>query len=228
MSENEISTFLWSFGFNSTSVMSLGNEVIIPKNTIIHSADEIPEFAYYVLSGKIISYEYTASGNERIYAVSTKGSMVLDDSLVTQKPIPVYFKTTRDTRAIKIARNSMINAIASDPDFALAIIHSTSEKLLSAMEIIRQTSSTSAAWKVCKLLLTYAKQYGTPYDNKILISEKISQQNIANLLGINRITTLRVMKDLKDMGLIEQINGLYCIRDEENLKRHMDFIETEQ
>lgn len=228
MNDNEINTYLWNFDFSNSSVYSMGVEVIIPKNTVIYKADTIPEYAYYILSGKIISYEYTVTGNERIYAISTRGSLVLDDSLVTRKPIPVSFRTTQETHAIRIDHEAMIRAISSNPDFAMAVIHSTADKLLSAMEIIRQSSSTSAAWKVCNLLLTYAKQYGTPYDNKILISEKISQQNIANLLGINRITTLRVMKDLKDMGLIEQINGFYCIRDEENLIRHMDFLEMEQ
>ena len=43
---------------------------------------------------------------------------------------------------------------------------------------------------------------------------------MSNLLGINRITTVRGIKKLKDMGLLEQINGLYCIRDIERLKRH--------
>lgn len=224
---NEIGTYLWSFDFNNSSVLSMGTEVIIPKNTIIHTADNIPEYAYYILSGRIISFEYTASGNERIYAISSKGSIVLDESLITRSPVPVSFRTTKETHAIKIDRDAMLRAISSDPDFAMAIIKSTSDKMLSAMEIIRQSTSTNASWKVCNLLLTLAKQYGVPYDGKILISDKISQQSIANLLGLNRITTLRVMKDLKDMGLIEQINGLYCIRDEEKLRRHMEFLEIE-
>jgi len=225
--DNEIGTYLWTFDFNNSAVISMGTEVTIPKNTIVHTANEIPEYAYYILSGRIISFEYTASGNERIYAISSKGSIVLDESLITGRPVPVSFRTTKETRAIKINRDAMLRAISSDPDFAMAIIRSTSDKMLAAMEVIRQSTSTSASWKVCNLLLTLAKQYGVPYDNKTLISEKISQQNIANLLGLNRITTLRVMKDLKDMGLIEQINGLYCIRDEAKLKRHMEFLETE-
>lgn len=205
----------------------LGTEVSIPKNTIIHEADEIPSYAYYIISGRVISFEYTPSGNERIYAISSEGSFIFEECLITQRPVPVSFRTTRGTKAIRIDRESLLNAVYSDPDLAMDVIFSVSEKFLSSMEVNRQASSTNASWKICNLLISFSKRYGVPYDNKILIQEKISQQSIANLLGLNRITTLRVMKDLKDMGLIEQINGLYCIRDLDSLRRHMEYLEAE-
>ena len=223
----EIGTYLWSSAVDREVLRSLGEEITIPKNTIIHTADEIPAYAYYILSGRVISFEYTANGNERIYAISSNGSLVLDESLILQRAIPVSFRTTRETRAVRIDRDAIYRAVTADPEFAIAIIQSTAEKMLSAMEIIRQSTSTNASWKVCNLLLTFARQYGVEYDNKILIEEKISQQTIANLLGLNRIITLRVMKDLKDMGLIEQINGLYCIRDMDRLHTHMEYLEAE-
>lgn len=77
------------------------------------------------------------------------------------------------------------------------------------------------AWKVCNLLLTFAERYGVPYDGKTLIKEKISQQMMANLLGVNRITMVRAIKELREMGLIEQVNGFYCIRDKERMQKFM-------
>lgn len=219
--------YLWRSAPDKREFKVLGTEVTIPKNTIVHNANEVPLYAYYVLSGSIVSFEYTASGNERIYAISSRGTLVLEESVILQQPVPVSFKASRETRAIKISRESLLQAVASDPDIAMEIIRSTSAKLLSAMEVIRQSTSTSAAWKICNLLLIFASQYGVPYDNKILIDTKLSQQNIANLLGLNRITTLRVMKDLKDMGIIEQINGFYCVRSMDSLMRHMEYLENE-
>jgi CRP/FNR family transcriptional regulator len=60
-----------------------------------------------------------------------------------------------------------------------------------------------------------------------MIAEKVSQQTLSDLLGVNRITVNRSIKKLKDMGLILQINGFYCISDMEKLRRHMDYIEAE-
>ena len=46
--------------------------------------------------------------------------------------------------------------------------------------------------------------------------------NMTNLLGVNRATTVRSIRALKDMNLLENINGFYCIRSIEQLKRHQE------
>lgn len=61
-----------------------------------------------------------------------------------------------------------------------------------------------------------------PYDGKILIKEKISQQMMANLLGVNRVTLVRAVKELREMGFVEQINGFYCICDEVRMQQYME------
>ena len=45
---------------------------------------------------------------------------------------------------------------------------------------------------------------------------------LANLLGVNRITMVRTVKELREQNLIEQINGFYCIRDRERMLEYMD------
>jgi CRP/FNR family transcriptional regulator len=47
---------------------------------------------------------------------------------------------------------------------------------------------------------------------------------MANQIQANRVTIARNIRELKDLGLIEYINGYYCIRDVARLKRHMDYV----
>ena len=132
----------------------------------------------------------------------------------------------RPVEAICISKRTLMRAIMEDPEIAMDVIQSLSTKFVTAMEQLRNVNHFSAEWRLCDLLLNYADFYGVPYDGKILIQEKISQQVMSNLLGINRITAVRAIKDLKDMGLIENINGFYCIRDIEKLKRHQERLES--
>lgn len=34
----------------------------------------------------------------------------------------------------------------------------------------------------------------------------------SSLLGVNRVTVCKILKEMREMRLIEQINGYYCIR----------------
>ncbi|MBQ7991603.1 MAG: Crp/Fnr family transcriptional regulator [Solobacterium sp.] len=205
----------------------MGNLIDVEKDTVLINANEIPKYCYYVKSGRVISYEYSKSGEERIYAFSERDSLVLEESLLFMRPVPVSFRAAVNSKLVQIDRNTLLSEIVNNPEFAIDIIHSVSEKFLSAMEQIRQISSYSATWKICSLLIVFANNYGVPYDGKTLIQEKISQQMISSMLGINRITAVRIIKDLKNTGLIEQINGYYCIRSIDKLKRHMELIENE-
>jgi hypothetical protein len=49
---------------------------------------------------------------------------------------------------------------------------------------------------------------------------KISHQFIGHLLGINRITSIKIIKKLKGMNYIEQIDGYYYIKDLNGLEQY--------
>jgi CRP/FNR family transcriptional regulator len=72
----------------------------------------------------------------------------------------------------------------------------------------------------------FSERYGVPYNDAVMIKEKISQQILSDLLGVNRITVNRIIKILKDAGLLFQINGYYCICDVKKLKQHMDSLDV--
>src|SRR5699024_11192556 len=76
-------------------------------------------------------------------------------------------------------------------------------------------------------LISFARRYGVSYDEKILINKKLSIDYITNLLGVNRATTVRAIRKLKDMNLLENINGFYCIRGIQTLKSHQEILSCE-
>ena len=80
----------------------------------------------------------------------------------------------------------------------------------------------NVTWRICNLLLIFAKYHGREKNGRIRVSIPLSQDMVARLLGVNRITTVRIMKKLKDLALIEQIDGTYWIPDVEKLIRYRD------
>jgi CRP/FNR family transcriptional regulator len=108
----------------------------------------------------------------------------------------------------------------ADPQLMMDVIESLSYKFFASMDQIRQSCIYNATWKVCNLLLIFAEKFGVAREGKVLINEKISQQMLSNLLGINRITVVRIIKDLKNEDLLEQVDGLYCIQNIERLNTY--------
>ena len=198
----------------------LGTKRTLEKNEILIRRGEKVACCYVLLSGKIVAHEYTAEGEERVYHIHEASSVLLEEAALFGWECEVEFKVIRKSEVVVIPRTALLAAIKEDPEISLDLMQSLSMKFMASMQQIRYINYFNAEWRICDLLLVYADFYGVEYDGKILIREKISQQIISNLLGINRITTVRAIKNLKDMGLVEQINGLYCIRSLDMLRRH--------
>lgn len=200
----------------------LGNKRTLPKDFMLVEAGEIPKYCFIVKTGRVVCYEYSVSGEERIYNFNENNSLLLESYVLFDTVVPVNFKTTLPSEIIYIDKETLLHAITTDAEICKDIMQSLHWKFNTSMEQIRHVNFHNASWKICDLLLMFAEQYGVEYDGKILIKEKISQQLLSNLLGINRVTAVRAIKELKDMALIEQVNGYYCIRDIDKLKRHQD------
>ena len=189
-------------------------------------AGDIPDSCYYICRGKIVAFECTLSGSEHIFNVNYPGELILAPSMVVTHPLLLNFKAAMSTELIRIGREAMFRAIAENPEFSTTLIYSLSMRLVTTIEQSRQWDGCSVPWRVCNLLLSMAECYGADYDGKMLIQEKVSQQTMANTLHANRVTIARAIHDLKDRGLVEYINGHYCIRSMDKLKKHMDDLET--
>lgn len=200
----------------------LGKKQQLPKNHILVRAGERTKYCYIVKQGRVAAYEYTLSGEERIYNFNEQNSLLLEANLLFDYVSPISFKTVKPSELVAVDKETLMETIYADPQVSMDVMESLATKFMSSMDQIRHANFHNAAWKICDLLLVFADRYGVPYDGKILIKEKISQQLLSNLLGINRVTAVRAIKELKEMALIEQINGFYCIRDLEKLKRHQE------
>ncbi|MGN0997300.1 MAG: Crp/Fnr family transcriptional regulator [Candidatus Ventricola sp.] len=219
--EGEAHTRLW-FGLNRHEMFSgLGRLVTFAKGEIVAQAGRRPACCYYVLEGRMMAFEYTTATGERYYNFNEAGSLVMEANILLERDTPVSFVAITEVKARAITREELIGALKADGDLALEIMTSLSYKFMAAMDQVREATQCNVSWKVCNLLLTFAQRYGVPYDGKVLIKEKISQQMMANLLGVNRITMVRAIKELRELGMIEQVNGFYCIRDKERMQEFM-------
>lgn len=222
---DQIQTYVLHLPRGTDRLQELGSVVQFKKHEIVLQAGDTSAFAYVILKGKVYGFEYSPVGDERVYSINGPNSIILEDIVLFQKNSPVGFRAATNVTAVKIPRLDLTHAISDNPDISFDIIQSITMKFLAAMQQLREINTYSAAWNVCNLLLIFAREYGVPYDGKVLIQEKITQQLISSMLGMNRITCVRIIQDLKQMGLIEQINGFYCIRDAERLKRHQHALE---
>lgn len=207
---------------DTSRLEKLGQKVDLPKGYDINTQGQIPEYCYLVISGRVMSYELTYNGDIRSYNYMVPGSLFLEDCLLLDKPCPVIFRTMEPTTLLKIYKCDLKRALKHDIDVVMDICVSMADKFTSAMDLLRLEPIMPAEWKICRLLLSFADYNGSNATGKIKIPEKIRQSDIAELLGMNRITVTRNLKSLEEKGFISRKDGFYYINDLEEFIQHMN------
>lgn len=203
----------------------VGDTVTVPKNKVLFRYDEIPDRFYIIKAGTVIACEEQSNGNELIYYILGKNSMIGEANMMLDRPATVNFKTTDVCDLICVTKKQLIKELDNAPQLMSSLFFSVSNKFLDAMDELRNERSHSAAWRMCNTLLSFAEHYGIAYDGKVLINKNISLQSLSGMMGINRATAVRAMHKLRDMGLIENINGFYCVRSIDSLRRHQELLD---
>lgn len=193
-------------------LMDKGEKIHLEANKVfVEPGDQIP-YCYMVVNGRVISMEYTIDGSERIYNIFEKGSIFLESNLLMCAPSAITFKTMAETDLVRISRDKLIKAMTTNVNIMLFIMESTTYKYYSAMDQIRENFDHDAAWKVYNMFLILASNFGETEGEWTKINLKINQQMLGNLLGMNRVTVSKIIKEMKDTGIIQQVNEYYCVR----------------
>ena len=203
----------------------IGHAVKFPKGHIIIEPDEIPDSFYIVKQGLVMAYEELENGSELAYFSMDRNAVLLEANVILSKAPGVGFRTVEDSTLICVSREELLSALRDNPMALITLLSSLSNKFLDAMDTVREMKKHDAYWRVCGLIIEFAEKFGASYDGKVLIRRRISVQLITDMLGINRATTVRAMRKLRDLGLVEHINGYYCVRSIEALRRHQELME---
>lgn len=209
----------------SKRLEALGQTMTFKKGTLLNKLNEIPGYCYIVKSGRVICYEISYNGEQRIYNFMEPGSLFLEEFLLFDKPCPVFFETALDSKLVKIEKKNLTQAFKSNIDIVMDVCESMSAKYLSAMEYQRIGNRQDASWQLCRFILLLVQHYGKYEDGRIRIAEKFSHQTIADLLGMNRVTVSRKLKDLRDLKLICLDNGYIIVPNIDSLRNYMDSIQ---
>jgi len=219
-------THLFCYDKDLSCFTKYGTEILLTKAQSLLPPNGIPRFCYYIKNGRIIKYGSTVLDEEVIYDCYGTGALLFELEAPLQQNMKTAYKALKDSVLIQIPREVIFKEIGENPESLDTFMQYLATVRHHNFRQARESWLQCVEWRICKFLLTYAYRYGAEYDGKILITEKISQETIAKMLCISRVSVVRSIRTLRDMGLIEQINGHYCIRSENQLERHMQTIDN--
>jgi CRP/FNR family cyclic AMP-dependent transcriptional regulator len=162
-----------------------------PKNTVLINEGDIGDSLFILLSGRVKVYSSNQAGREIVIAFHGAGEYVGEMSL-DGSPRSASVMTLEPTTCAIVNRSSFREFILAHPDFALHLIERLIQRMRLTTENVKSLALSDVYGRLVKLLLTLAVER----DGKLIVPEKLTQQDIAERVGASRDMISRLLKDL--------------------------------
>jgi CRP/FNR family cyclic AMP-dependent transcriptional regulator len=168
-----------------------------PRNLIVVSEGDRADTLYFVLSGRIKVFVGGDDGREIVLSTQGPGTyfgdMMLDDGVRSASVM-----TLEPCRLAALSRDVFRDFLVHHPDTALALIKSLIRRTRSMNDRLRDLALLDVYGRVAKLLLSLAREV----DGRLIIEERVTQQEIGERIGASREMVGRILKDLKAGGYV--------------------------
>jgi CRP/FNR family transcriptional regulator, global nitrogen regulator len=203
-------------GFNLDDFESAGLRVVErrfgPKDTIFTPGDPDDQL-YFLLSGAVRLYKIYGDYKEATTALLKDSGVFGKLNLVEGRWQDVFAEAVTDARVVSIQKASLERVIKSNPEFALRLFSSLSERLRQSDEVIESLLHREVSTRLATLLVNLAERFGEEDDADLLIDVRLTHQDLANMIASTREAVSKVMSEFQRYGVIETRNRKIAILD---------------
>lgn len=175
------------------------------KDQILLVQDERPRDIFFVKSGFIKGYDINVDGIEQHIWLGAKGDIIPYEWLFSAVDSTLLFYSAFTYLEVYVVnRQELIEFFTQNPDVLLHVAHDLASKLSELTEKLTATEKPKASEKIVYMLNILANRFGEEQQDvdKKQITVPLTQQDIANLLGLTRETVATELKKLKDKGYV--------------------------
>lgn len=198
------------------------------KDSILVYQGELPHALYVIRSGFVKMFDLSADGSEQMVGLAGKTDLIPSELLFLQRTAAQFFYSAFTTVEVHVVdRLEFITRVRNDSDALFRIAQVVSEKYLSLRRHLTAVQKPRAREKIVHVLHFLASYFADDTtaagqaqtmsvsrwqsEKPHKVSIPLTQQDIANLVGITRETAAHELKQLKAEGYISYSKAVFFI-----------------
>ncbi|MDH5580061.1 MAG: Crp/Fnr family transcriptional regulator [Betaproteobacteria bacterium] len=183
----------------------------VSAGTNMITADQPGEVVYVLLDGTVKILIEQMDGREVILAFLGPGDTVGEMSLVDSAGRSANVMTMEKCTFLWMDRATFQELLRNVPEFAQNLVRLLSSRLRMANEQIQSLSSLDVAGRLARQILAFSERYGEPDDEGTKISLRLTQTDLAELVGASRERVNQVMVDFRQKGYLTVDTGHHVL-----------------
>ncbi len=173
---------------------------------------------YLLVKGSVSVCRIAPDGRETILSILKEGDFFGEMSMFDSSLRSASIKTLTDVEVGAIRQSDFLILLDRNPRIGRSLVIALSDRLRAANALIAATTSQDIRARLASLLLNLAHQFGEPVDNGTRITLRLTNQEMANMIGTTRETVNRTLNRFWDDRLVDMRTAHVVIVDPDRLR----------
>jgi len=179
------------------------------RNTLVISEGDLSDSLYVILSGKVKVFLSDEEGKEITLNIQGEGEYFGELALLDSAPRSASVMTMENCKLAVISKSAFDHCMENNPTIALKIIRGLARRLRELTENVRSLALMDVYGRVARTLLDMAEES----DGKKIIPQRLTQRELASMVGASREMVSRILRDLTTGGYISIDNKIITINE---------------
>lgn len=208
-------------GLSEEDIAAIGHATTMTRCTRgqqILSPDDPADRIHIIKKGRVRVFRITPDGKQLTLDIFEPGTILGDMQLLGQDRLPeAYAEAIEDAIICTITPDELRGLIERYPIIGLNIIGHLTRRLDAAERELEAMAYQRVDQRLARKLLDLGQRFGIRTDRGTLIGARLTQQELAEMIGTTRETLAHTLGDFRRHGLIDTQRHQVVIRDAERL-----------
>ena len=179
-------------------VRAVAAEKTYPKNAVVLTEGEMGDSLYMIQSGKVKVFIGDEDGREIILKILGPGDFFGEMSMIDKQARSASVNTSEASTFLVLTHAAFEKCVEQSPRIANMVMRILAQRIREADRKIGTLALMDVYGRVASTLL----ELSVYTNGKLMVAEKLSQQDLANMVGASREMVNRILKDLSERGFI--------------------------
>jgi len=168
------------------------------KNTILVSEGDPSEMFYLILKGQVKAFVSDEKGKEVLLNIQGPGEYFGEIAIIDAAPRSASIMTLEPCQMTVVSKGEFERSLAEHPDIALGLIRNLVKRIRTLTEQVKGLALLDVYGRIAHTLNSLASEH----NGQLVIEQRITHQDIANMVGSSREMVSRTMKELQTDGYL--------------------------
>ena len=177
--------------------------VAFRAGTAVFHADDVGSMMYIIIKGAVKIFVPATDGREVVLAVHRTGDIFGEMSLLDDERRSASATTLEDTEMVSLSRQDFQDVLTRHPDASRAILDVLVKRLRQTNQSIQDAYLLDVPGRLARRLLILAREHGIPAEEGVEIGLRISQQDLASMIGASRVAVNKQLQNWRQLGIVD-------------------------